>query len=148
MVAALAEAEQAVRTEGAADAGPPPDWLGEARRITEAYWGRRRRTGEQVDHDLDDWDLFRSRVLADMSDVDAVITPTVQDVAPAHREMSVDDYVFCLPASLTGAPAITVPVGDGAVQVVAHRWRDDVAVAVARVVEAGASRVSARRVGR
>jgi Asp-tRNA(Asn)/Glu-tRNA(Gln) amidotransferase A subunit family amidase len=52
--------------------------------------------------------------------------------------MTVEDYLFCLPASLTGAPAITVPVGDGAVQVIGHRWRDDVAVAVARVVEAAA----------
>jgi amidase len=138
MAAALAEAGKAIRAAGAVDAGTPPDWLAEARRVTEAYWARRRRLGEQVDQDLDDWDQFRSRVLAATLDLDAVITPTVADVAPPHRDMTVEDYLFCLPASLTGAPAITVPVGDGAVQVIGHRWRDDVAVAVARVVEAAA----------
>jgi Asp-tRNA(Asn)/Glu-tRNA(Gln) amidotransferase A subunit family amidase len=61
-------------------------------------------------------------------------------MAPLHREMRTEDYVFCLPPSLTGAPAITVPVGDGAVQVIAPRWSDHVAVAVARVLEAASGR--------
>jgi amidase len=136
VAAALARARHAVDVAGAADAGAPPDWLPEARRVTEAYWARRRRTGEQVDHDLEDWDRFRTWALEATRDVDVLITPTVEDVAPPHRDMTVEDYLFCLPASLTGAPAVTVPVGDGAVQVIAPRWRDDLAVAVARVVEA------------
>jgi Asp-tRNA(Asn)/Glu-tRNA(Gln) amidotransferase A subunit family amidase len=125
-----------VSEAGATDAGAPPDWLDEARRITEAYWSRRRRTGVQVDQELDDWDVFRTHVLTATRTIDAIITPTVGEMAPPHRDMETGDYAFCLPASLTGAPAISVPVGDGAVQVIAHRWRDDVAVAVARVVEA------------
>ena len=136
VAAALERARHVVSEAGATDAGAPPDWLDEARRITEAYWSRRRRTGAQVDQDLDDWDVFRTHVLTATRTIDAIITPTVGEMAPPHRDMETGDYAFCLPASLTGAPAISVPVGDGAVQVIAHRWRDDVAVAVARVVEA------------
>jgi amidase len=136
---ALDRARAAVAGAGAKDAGDPPDWLDESRRITEAYWSRRRRSGAQVDQDLDDWDVFRTQVLAATSALDVIITPTVRDMAPPHRDMEVEDYAFCLPASLTGAPAISVPVGDAAVQVIAHRWRDEVAVAVGRIIEAAGS---------
>ena len=138
--AALAQAGDVLRGTGAVVRGSPPDWLGEARRITEAHWSRARRTGEQVERELFDWDRFRRRVLLETSDVDVVVTPTVPEMAPLHREMRTEDYVFCLPASLTGAPAVTVPVGDGAVQVIASRWSDHVAVAVARVLEAASRR--------
>jgi amidase len=133
---AMAQAWERLRAAGATLAGPPPDWLDEGRRITEAYWDRARRTGEQVARDLFDWDRFRRRVLLETGDVDVVVTPTVAEMAPLHRAMRTEDYLFCLPASLTGAPAVTVPVGDGAVQVIAPRWADHVAVAVARVIEA------------
>jgi Asp-tRNA(Asn)/Glu-tRNA(Gln) amidotransferase A subunit family amidase len=138
VAAALDVARDAVQAAGATVVGPPPSLLGEARRITEAYWARRRRTGAQVDQDLEDWDRFRERASADLRGLDVVIQPTVAHLAPAHRDMTVDDYIFCLPASLTGAPAISVPVGDAAVQVVAPRWADHVAVAVAAVIEAAA----------
>jgi Asp-tRNA(Asn)/Glu-tRNA(Gln) amidotransferase A subunit family amidase len=140
VTAALAQAGDALRDTGAPVGGSPPDWLGEARRVTEAYWDRVRRTGAQVEQDLFDWDRFRRRILLEADDVDVVVTPTVAEVAPLHRAMRTDDYLFCLPASLTGAPAITVPVGDGAVQVIARRWADHVAVAVARVLEAAERR--------
>ena len=140
VTAALAQAGDVLRATGAADGGPPPDWLDEARRITEAYWSRAWRTGAQVEQDLFDWDRFRRRALVETSHVDVVVTPTAPEVAPLHREMRTEDHLFCLPASLTGAPAITVPVGDGAVQVMAHRWSDHVAVAVARVLEAAQPR--------
>lgn len=135
---ALELARRALRDTGARDAGPPPDWLAEARRVTEAYWQRAARTGSEVAQDLQDWDAFRRRALEETREVDVLVTPTVGHVAPEHREMRVEDYLHCLPASLLGAPAISVPVGRGAVQVVAKRWSDHVAVAVARVVEAAA----------
>lgn len=140
MQAALDTARDALGEAGAVTAGPPPDWLDEARRITEAYWGRDRRTGEQVDQNLFDWDRFRQHVSIVTRDIDVIVTPTVADIAPAHRDMVTEDYLFCLPASLTGAPAISVPVGDGAVQVIARRWSDHVAVAVARIIEAACGR--------
>lgn len=137
---ALELARRVLGDAGARDAGPPPDWLAEARRVTQAYWQRSRRTGSEVANDLEDWDAFRRRALEETSEVDVLVTPTVREMAPEHREMRVGDYLHCLPASLLGAPAISVPVGTGAVQVVAKRWSDHVAVAVARVVEAAARR--------
>lgn len=133
--AALDRAGEIVLDAGAALAGPPPDWLDEARRITEAYWGRRDRSGAEVDDDLVAWDRFRRRTLLATADLDVVITPTVAETAPLHRQMATDDYLFCLPASLLGAPAVSVPVAGAAVQVIAPRWHDHVAVAVARLIE-------------
>jgi hypothetical protein len=135
MEAALDRVAEIVKSAGATLVGEPPDWLDESRRITEAYWNRAQRTGRQVEQDLMDWDRFRRRVLMDTGDVDVIVTPTVRDTAPLHRAMVTEDYLFCLPPSLTGAPALSLPVGDGAVQVIAHRWSDHVAVAAARMIE-------------
>lgn len=134
----LERARQVLRAAGVRDAGPPPDWVADGLRVTQAYWRRAQRTGSQVDQDLVDWDRYRRRVLQATREVDVVVTPTVAGPAPAHRPMQVEDYLLCLPASLTGAPAVSVPVGDTAVQVVGRRWQDHVAVAVARLLEADA----------
>lgn len=138
VASALDRVAASLQQIGASLVGPPPDWLDEGRRITEAYWARSARTGAQIEQDLFDWDRFRRRVMLDTEGIDVMITPTVADMAPLHREMRTEDYLFCLPASLTGAPAITVPVGRAAVQVVARRWHDHVAVAVALAIESSA----------
>ena len=135
MEAALDRVAEIVKSVGASVVGEPPDWLTESRRITEAYWNRAERTGRQIDQDLMDWDRFRRRVLLDTEHVDVIVTPTVVDTAPLHRPMKTTDYLFCLPPSLTGAPALSVPVGAGAVQVIGRRWFDHVAVAAARMIE-------------
>ncbi len=135
MADALNHVADILQSAGATVAGPPPDWLNESRRITEAYWNRAERTGRQIEQDLFDWDRFRRRTLIETSEVDLIITPTVAETAPRHRPMETEDYLFCLPASLTGAPAISMPAGDGAVQIIGHRWADHVAVAAARVIE-------------
>jgi Asp-tRNA(Asn)/Glu-tRNA(Gln) amidotransferase A subunit family amidase len=51
-----------------------------------------------------------------------------------------DETIFTLPASLTGAPGVVVPVAEDAglpiaVQIVARRWRDDVALRIAEALE-------------
>lgn len=139
VTAALTRVREILQVAGVSLAGPPPDWLDEARRITEAYWDRSERTGDQIDQDLSDWDRFRRRVMLDTAGIDVMITPTTADTAPLHRGMQTEDYLFCLPASLTGAPAISVPVGSGAVQVIARRWEDHVAAAVAMAIESSAA---------
>jgi Asp-tRNA(Asn)/Glu-tRNA(Gln) amidotransferase A subunit family amidase len=53
--------------------------------------------------------------------------------------MEETDYVFCLPASLTGYPSVVVPVAIDselpvAVQIVARPRRDDLALQAARVL--------------
>jgi Asp-tRNA(Asn)/Glu-tRNA(Gln) amidotransferase A subunit family amidase len=75
------------------------------------------------------------------ADVDVIVMPVVRERAPLHREMQRDDYVFTLPASLTGRPAVTVPVGlvDGlpvAVQLVGKPWHDHRLLGIASAVEA------------
>lgn len=135
---ALDVAAGVVSAAGAAIGPEPPDWLDEARRISEAYWARAERTGAQVEEDLADWDRFRSQSMRSMRGVDVLVVPTVTEMAPLHRTMRTDDYVHCLPVSLLGAPAVSVPVGDGAVQVIAHRWRDHLAAAVAGLLERSA----------
>ena len=42
--------------------------------------------------------------------IDAVIMPATESVAPEHRPMRDLDYIYMLPASLTGAPVVVLPV--------------------------------------
>jgi Asp-tRNA(Asn)/Glu-tRNA(Gln) amidotransferase A subunit family amidase len=72
--------------------------------------------------------------------VDIVVMPAVCEPAPLHRPMERDDYVFTLPASLTGWPAIVVPVSvvgglPVAVQLVAKSWDEPRLLGVAQFVE-------------
>jgi amidase len=64
----------------------------------------------------------------------------VTEPAPLWRESIDTDYVWQLPWSLTGSPAVVVPVATRgglplAVQVVSRRWDDHVALAVAAALE-------------
>ena len=77
-----------------------------------------------------------------MGGYDALVMPAAEGPAPPWRESIDTDFVWTLPWSLTGSPAVVVPVGsDGglplAVQVVARRWDDHIALAVARLIEQG-----------
>lgn len=133
-------AVEALASAGATivDTAVPPH-LDDAFDITQRYWGRRDLSGPEADDLLWDWDRFRRRQLVFASSVDLVVCPVTSDVAsPVSPQRS--DYVFMLPASLTGAPAATVPTGfDGAlpiaVQLVGRKWDDATVLAAARVVE-------------
>jgi Asp-tRNA(Asn)/Glu-tRNA(Gln) amidotransferase A subunit family amidase len=66
----------------------------------------------------------------------------VREVAPIARPLTGEDFVFTLPWSLTGWPAISLPAGSDpdtglplAVQIAAPRWCDHVALAVAAHLE-------------
>jgi Asp-tRNA(Asn)/Glu-tRNA(Gln) amidotransferase A subunit family amidase len=95
------------------------------------YWGRSSLTGSEADQQLRDWDRFVRRVSLATSAVDLVVGPVVADVAPEKRPMKGEDYVFALPWSLTGWPAVSVPAGADpatglpfAVQIAGKRWND------------------------
>ena len=116
--------------------------LDEALDITLRYWKRAsgRLEGWDVEAQLMDWDRYRSRMLRTLADVDVVVMPVTPTTAPFHRAMETSDYIFTMPASLTGAPSVVVPMGfeaglPVAVQVVADRWRDDIALRVAAAIE-------------
>jgi amidase len=126
-------------------------WLAESRDITLGYWQRTRRSGADAAQQLWDWDRFRRRYLAATAAVDVLVSPVAADVAPlrtaidarrgddGHVDLT-EDFVFTLPASLTGSPALSVPMGaepDGlalAVQLIGRPWQDHVVLAVARAL--------------
>ena len=74
------------------------------------------------------------------ADVDVLVSPAARRRSRRrHRdEIRTDDFVFTLPASLTGSPALSVPMGvdaDGlpvAVQLIGRPWDDARLLAVAR----------------
>jgi amidase len=115
-------------------------WLTEARDVTQRYWDRTRLSGAEVASQLWDWDRFRRRFLTHLDDVDVLLSPVAPTVAPRRRTVGTPDFVFTLPASLTGAPALSVPFGhdaDGlplAVQVIGRPWEDATVLAAARAV--------------
>jgi Asp-tRNA(Asn)/Glu-tRNA(Gln) amidotransferase A subunit family amidase len=116
--------------------------LSESLDITQRYWTRAGLTGAECEQQLGDWDQFAGRMLRASTDFDVVIGPVVGDVAPTHRQLVGEDYVFTLPWSLTGWPALSLPFGVDlstglplAVQVAAPRWNDHVVLATAAVLE-------------
>lgn len=123
--------------------GAVPDHLDESLDFTRRYWSRAQLTGADADRQLTDWDRFSGRILRASTDFDVVVGPTVADVAPLARDVTGDDFVFTLPWSLTGWPALSMPMGVDpttglplAVQIAAPRWSDHVVLAVAAALEA------------
>jgi Asp-tRNA(Asn)/Glu-tRNA(Gln) amidotransferase A subunit family amidase len=98
-------------------------------------------TGAEVDRQLVDRDRFCYRYLEAVADIDLVVMPATAGPAPRQLRPGRADFVFLLPASLTGSPAVVVPAGDGdegmplAVQLVGRPWEDHVPLA-GRVIEA------------
>lgn len=117
------------------------EWLVPARDITERYWTRSALSGAEVEQQLVDWDRYRSRYLRAAADIPLLLTPTTREVAPTARDIVGDDFVFTLPASLTGSPALTVPVDSGgslpaAVQLVGRPWQDRMILGMGQVLAA------------
>ncbi|WP_375463533.1 amidase [uncultured Methylobacterium sp.] len=91
------------------------------------------------------WDAYRNAQLGFLEDYDALLSPVAPYVAPPHG-MSFDPdrqrgVGYAQMHNLTGWPAATVRVGTSpegmpiGVQVAAHPWREDVALALARHLE-------------
>ena len=89
-------------------------------------------------------DAIRAAFLRWMADVDAIVCPVMPQAAIRHGESNADWFgdSYSDVHNLTGLPAAVVRGGstdDGlpiGVQLVAKPWREDVALATARVVEA------------
>jgi amidase len=84
---------------------------------------------------LHEWDQYRSRLLAWFQDFDIILRPVDARPAPLHGETDTTS-LYTLPFSLTGWPCVVVPFGKSGdplpigVQIVAHPWRDLLALAV------------------
>ena len=117
----------------------PMPWLAPAMDLTLRYWSRHELSGEEVERHLEDWDSFRGSYLRAVANIDLVLTPATVSVAPPVRKLAGDDYVFTLPASLTGSPALVLPAGVDAdamplsVQIIGRPWEDHLVLAAARV---------------
>ena len=87
------------------------------------------------------WDAYRERMLRFGERFDVLLSPVYATAAPRHGEVTAA-MSYTTPHSLSGWPAATVRCGTSAdglpigVQVAAHPWCDDVALAVAAALEA------------
>jgi len=138
VVAAVEAAAAALGAVGLERVEWPVPWLETALDITRRYWGRSQLDGAGVAQQLWDWDRLRRHYLEAAQHVDLLLTPTVAGVAPRRREVTGEDFLFTLPASLTGSPAISLPAGLGAdglplaVQLIGRPWEDHRVLAAAR----------------
>lgn len=141
LVAAVERAAAALEAAGAVRTDWTAPWLEDSLDITRRYWARDALSGAEVDRQLEDWDRYRSRYLRAAEHVELLLTPVTLETAPRHRELTGDDFVFTLPASLTGSPAVAVPMGDDqtgmpvSVQIVGRPWEDHRVLAASRIVE-------------
>jgi amidase len=116
-------------------------WLEDGLDITQRYWRRTSLTGADAELQLWDWDRYRRRYLTAAEGVDLLLSPAAKETAPVDREITGEDFLFTLPASLTGSPAVVVPAGrDDAgmplsVQVIGRPWEDHRVLAAARRLE-------------
>ncbi len=86
-------------------------------------------------------DAVRSELLGFMRDYDAVICPVAAQSAPTHQDAEGLRYTYTAAHNLSGLPGAVVrggtspngmPVG---VQIVAQPWREDIALALAAIIE-------------
>jgi amidase len=137
-------------------------WLAESLAITRAYWARptsaslsqwspdreARLDALAIERSVFEWERLSRRMSAALRDVDVLLSPVAARPAPAHGDWDETEYLFTLPYSLTGQPAVVIPFGvspEGlpiGVQLAARRWRDHYALAAAVSLEAGARAAS------
>ncbi len=140
ILAAVDRAAAALTAAGLTRTGWDMPWLNEGLDITRRYWARARLSGEEADRQLRDWDRFRRRYLEAAEQIEFLLTPACLETAPRHREITGEDFVFTLPASLTGSPAVSVPAGSDAggmplaVQLIGRPWEDHRLLAAASVL--------------
>ncbi len=131
-----------------------PPRIDETWPITIQYWQRPESTSpdewltdqetklssEEVEKHLFTWDRFRRALIGFMASCDVILTPAAQHPATPHGTND-GGISYTIPYSLTGWPCAVVRAGTSpeglpiGVQIVARPWRDDVALAVAQVIE-------------
>ena len=91
-------------------------------------------------------DLFRERMFAFLGRCDAILSPVSAQPAVPHGTSLQDEvfrgFSYTMTHNLTGWPAAVVRCGTSraglpiGIQIAAHPWREDVALALARAIEA------------
>jgi amidase len=93
---------------------------------------------------IERWDRFRERMTAFLSDCNAILCPVNATPAKPHgaSDGAIGDFTYTMTYNLLGWPAVVVPAGRSpeglpiGVQIVARPFREDVALALARRLEA------------
>lgn len=153
-VATVSSVAEALAGRGAAVGEVALPRIDESMDITRNYWRRVESssltewrpdkpatlTAEQVEQSLFNWDRFRRAMTRFIEPFDAIVCPVAEAPAPLHGTVSEQSYIYTLPFSLTGWPAVVVRAGAGdglaiGVQVVARPWREGDAITVALAVE-------------
>ena len=117
---------------GTEDMHPAIAWTQERAALSRSQYGRL----------LARWTVYRSRMLAFMEHFDLLLCPTSASPALPHEDEQGPDFSYTQAFNLAGWPAVVVPAGSSpeglpiGVQIVAHPWREDVALAAAARVEA------------
>ena len=152
---AIAAAADTLAALGCAVREIDAPWLADSLAITRAYWARRtsaslnewtpdraaRLDEDAIERSVFEWERFTRRMSATMRDFDLLLSPVARRPAPTHGDWSETEYLFTLPYSLSGQPAVVIPFGVSAdglpigIQLAARRWRDDHALASALALE-------------
>jgi len=105
--------------------------------------GESRMSADEVERSLFEWERFRRSMLAFMENTDVIVTAVSSAPAGRHDEPNDDrQWIYTVPFSLTGWPCVVVRAGTSpqglpiGVQIVARPWREDVALAAAKRIEA------------
>ena len=91
--------------------------------------------------ELSRWNVYRSEMLAFMEPYDVLLCPVSATPATRHDDPDGPDFTYTFAHNLTGWPGAVVRCGTSAeglpigVQLVAHPWREDIALAVAHYLE-------------
>lgn len=119
----------------------PLDLIGGARDLDQGWRRMAGTRGQDVVELLHAWDQFRTNLLQYIRYYDAILCPAVHHTAPAIGARDNQRFDYTVPFSLTGYPAVVVPVAvdeEGlpvAVQIVSHPWREDIVLALAAALE-------------
>lgn len=136
-----ASAQALARARVTVEQARPTDFVAAGREI-DAFWqDMAGAPGRTVVEFYALWDNFRSHILQFIQSYDAILCPVTHQVAPLVQERDPRRFDYTIPFSLTGYPCVVTPVGVTptglpiGVQVVAHPWREDIALALAQILE-------------
>jgi amidase len=119
----------------------PLDLVGGGRDLDHGWRNMAATRGQDVVELHAAWDGYRTNMLQFMRSYDAILCPVDHHLAPPIAERDTQRFDYTVPFSLTGYPSAVVrtaateanlPIG---VQVVSHPWREDIVLALGRILE-------------
>ncbi len=136
-----AAAQALARARVTVEVARPTDFVAAGREI-DAFWqDLAGAPGRTVVEFYAMWDSFRTHLLQFMRPYDALLCPVTHQAAPLIHERDARRFDYTAPFSLTGYPCVVTPVAANTaglplgIQIVAHPWREDIALTLAHLLE-------------